>query len=173
MTAISCRSNHSHSYVVHFSVSSAYYTSFSPIGIASDFERHRIRVSKQLTHTRHCEYYVEKPKTKSGEQYIPMLNSAVYQAFQRVIQERKNPKVEYIIDGYTGFLFFDKDGKPKVAGHLEHALKRIVDNYNKSHADKLTVSHHVLRHTFCTDMAAGMTGRACGTSWVIPTLTPR
>lgn len=80
-----------------------------------------------------CEYYVEKPKTESGKRYIPILDNAVYQAFQRVIQGRRNPKIEYIIDGYTGFLFLDKDGKPKVAGHLEHALKRIVDNYNKSH----------------------------------------
>ncbi len=122
-----------------------------------DFEQRRIRVSKQLTRTRHmgsCEYYVEKPKTESGERYIPILDNAVYQAFQRVIQGRRNPQIEYIIDGYTGFLFLDKDGKPKVAGHLEHALKRIVDNYNKSHTDKLTVSPHVLRHTFCTDMAA-------------------
>ena len=86
-----------------------------------------------------CEYYVEKPKTESGERYIPILDNAVYQAFQRVIQGRRNPQIEYIIDGYTGFLFLDKDGKPKVAGHLEHALKRIVDNYNKSHTDKLTV----------------------------------
>lgn len=125
-----------------------------------DFERRRIRVARQLTRTRHtgsCEYYVEKPKTESGERYIPMLDDAVYQAFQRVIQGRRKPKIEYIIDGHTNFLFLDKDGKPKVAGHLEHALKRIVDSYNKTHADKQTVSPHVLRHTFCTDMAsAGM-----------------
>lgn len=70
---------------------------------------------------------------------------------------RKVVEAEYIVDGYTGFLFLDKDGKPKVAGHLEHALKRIVDNYNKTHTDKLFVTPHVLRHTFCTKMAtAGM-----------------
>lgn len=125
-----------------------------------DFEKRKIRVARQLTRTRDAgsgEYYIEKPKTESGERYIPMLDDTVYHAFQRVIQGRKKPKVEYIIDGYTGFLFLDKDGKPKVAGHLEHALKRIVDNYNKSHTDKLIVTPHVLRHTFCTDMAtAGM-----------------
>ena len=124
-----------------------------------DFEQRRVRVSKQLTRTRHmgsCDYYVERPKTKSGERYIPMLDNAVYQAFQRVVQGRRNPKAEHIVDGCTGFLFLDKDGKPKVAGHLEHALKRIVNHYNESHTDKLTVSPHVLRHTFCTDIAAGM-----------------
>lgn len=122
-----------------------------------DFVNRRIRVERQLTRTRlsgSCEYYIEKPKTESGERYIPMLDEKVYQAFQNVIRNRKPSKVEYIIQGYTGFLFLDKDGKPKVAGHLEHALKRIVDHYNESLNDKLTVTPHVLRHTFCTDMAA-------------------
>ena len=47
----------------------------------------------------------------------------------------------------------DKDEKPKVAGHFEHALKRIVDHYNESHIDQLVVTPHVLRHTFCTKLA--------------------
>jgi len=51
----------------------------------------------------------------------------------------------------------DKDEKPKVAGHFEHALKRIVDKYNETHFDQLTVTPHILRHTFCTKLArAGM-----------------
>lgn len=124
-----------------------------------DFKNRRIRVERQLVRTRHtgsCEYYIETPKTESGKRYVPM-SPAVIQAFQRVIQGRKKPKVEYIIDGHTNFLFLDKDGKPKVAGHLEHAMKRIVDHYNDSHIDQLTVTPHILRHTFCTDMVqAGM-----------------
>lgn len=122
-----------------------------------DFKERRIRVERQLTRTRNCEYYIEKPKTDSGERYVPM-DGAVYQAFQNVIENRKTPKVEMLINGHSGFLFLDKDGKPKVAGHLEHAMKRIIDNYNKSHDDKLpSITPHVLRHTFCTEMAnAGM-----------------
>ena len=91
-----------------------------------DFEARRIKVERQLTRTRHCEYYVEKPKTASGERYIPMTDT-VYRAFQSAVQRRKQPKVELLIDGHTGFLFLDKDGKPKVAMHLEHVMKRIVD----------------------------------------------
>lgn len=122
-----------------------------------DFKERRIRVERQLTRTRNCEYYIEKPKTDSGERFIPM-DDTVYRAFQNVFKNRKTPKVEMLIDGCSGFLFLDKDGKPKVAGHLEHAMKRIVDNYNKSHDDKLpSITPHVLRHTFCTEMAnAGM-----------------
>ena len=117
-----------------------------------DFQEGNIRVNKQLTRTRNCEYYVEKPKTESGQRLIPM-SPAVRQAFKNVLHNRKTPKVEIMVDGYSNFLFLDKDGKPKVAGHLEHALKRIVDNYNKSHTDQLIVTPHVLRHTFCTEMA--------------------
>ena len=118
-----------------------------------DFEARRIKVERQLTRTRHCEYYVEKPKTASGERYIPMTDE-VYLAFQNAVQRRKQPKVELLIDGHTGFLFLDKDGKPKVAMHLEHVMKRIVDRYNDAHEDKLpSITPHVLRHTFCTEMA--------------------
>lgn len=118
-----------------------------------DFEARRIKVERQLTRTRHCEYYVEKPKTASGERYIPMTDE-VYRAFQNAVQCRKQPKVELLIDGHTGFLFLDKDGKPKVAMHLEHVMKRIVDRYNDAHEDKLpSITPHVLRHTFCTEMA--------------------
>lgn len=118
-----------------------------------DFKERRVRVERQLTRTRNCEYYIEKPKTEKGERWVPM-DDAVYQAFQNVIQNRKTPKVEMLINGHSGFLFLDKDGKPKVAGHLEHAMKRIIDNYNKSHDDKLPrITPHVLRHTYCTDMA--------------------
>ena len=118
-----------------------------------DFEARRIKVERQLTRTRHCEYYVEKPKTASGERYIPMTDE-VYRAFQNAVQRRKQPKVELLIDGHTGFLFLDKDWKPKVAMHLEHVIKRIVDRYNDAHEDKLpSITPHVLRHTFCTEMA--------------------
>ena len=113
-----------------------------------DFEARRIKVERQLTRTRHCEYYVEKPKTASGERYIPMTDE-VYWAFQNAVQRRKQPKVELLIDGHTGFLFLDKDGKPKVAMHLEHVMKRIVDRYNDAHEDKLpSITPHVLRHQY-------------------------
>lgn len=121
-----------------------------------DFQNGVVRIERQLTRTRNSEYYIEKPKTESGFRLIPM-SAEVRQAFQNVISKRKIPKVETIVGGHIGFLFLDKDGKPKVAGHLEHAMKRIVDNYNKSHNDKLVVTPHILRHTFCTEMAqAGM-----------------
>ncbi len=117
-----------------------------------DFQKKRIRVERQLLRTRNCEYFLEEPKTDSGKRYVPM-DDMVMKAFREVLDNRKTPKVEWLIDKHTGFVFLDKDDKPKVAGHLEHALKRIVDNYNKSHTDQIIATPHVLRHTFCTDKA--------------------
>lgn len=122
-----------------------------------DFENRRIRVERQLTRDKHSKYYIEPPKTKSGTRFIPM-SDAVYRALMDTIEHRKTPKVEQMIDGCAGFLFLDKDGKPKVALHLEHAIKRMVDRYNQTHDIPLPpITPHVLRHTFCTELAnAGM-----------------
>lgn len=119
-----------------------------------DFEKKQIHINKQLTRTRKgTKYYVEKPKTEAGERFIPMTDEVV-KSFKNLIAQRKNPKIEMIVDGYSKFLLLDKDGKPKVAMHIEHVMKRIVDKYNESHVDKLpSITPHVLRHTFCTRMA--------------------
>lgn len=121
-----------------------------------DFKRRRIRVDRQLQYDRNGKLYVQKPKTASGERYIPLLDDAVLEAFRRVVQNRGRPKVETVVDGVSGFLFIDKNGKPKTNYSLQHGLKRIVEHYNETH-EPITLTPHVLRHTFCTRMAqAGM-----------------
>ena len=121
-----------------------------------DFSRRCIHVERQLVRTKHCEYYLQKPKTERGKRTIPM-SDEVLNALKRVLRNRPKPKIEVAVDGKSGFLFLDKDMKPKVAGHFEHALKRIVEKYNAEHCEQLVVTPHVLRHTFCTKLArAGM-----------------
>ncbi|MBQ4417458.1 MAG: tyrosine-type recombinase/integrase, partial [Butyrivibrio sp.] len=77
--------------------------------------------------------------------------------FERILQ-RPRPKIEPMINGYTGFLFLDMNGNPYVALHWEHYFKFIREKYAKYHNDTLPyVSPHVCRHTYCTNMArAGM-----------------
>ena len=123
-----------------------------------DFQNKRIWVDHQLQRKRDMEYIIEDTKTKSGERYVPM-SQQVVECFRRVIANRKPPKQEPIIDGYTGFLFLDENGKPCVAMHIEHHMQWAMKKYRKLHPnDPLpTITPHVLRHTFCTDMAnAGM-----------------
>lgn len=115
-----------------------------------DFENRRIHVNKQLCRTGDRPYFVTEPKTKSGIRYVPMTDT-VYRAFQRVVQNRST-KIEMIIDGYTGFLFLDKDGKPKVGMHLQNYMRLMQKKLFKLYGNSMPkVTPHVLRHTFCTN----------------------
>lgn len=82
----------------------------------------------------------------------------VKEAFWRIIRNRKNPKIEPMIDGQSGFLFLDKNGKTMVAQHWEKYFKHAREKYNRTHAIQLpTITPHVCRHTFCSNMTkAGM-----------------
>lgn len=118
-----------------------------------DFEERKIRVDHQLTRTRNGKYYVEKTKTENGVRFIYMTDE-VKEALLNIIASRQKPRKEMVVDGYKGFLLLDKDGKPKVAMHLEHVMKRLLDKYNATHEEQLPrITPHVLRHTFCTRMA--------------------
>ena len=118
-----------------------------------DFKKKRIRVDHQLQRTRDMEYIIEKPKTESGERYVPM-SQQVIECFQRIIRNRKKPQKEPMIDGYTGFLFLDKNGQPMVALHWEHYFKHILNKYNSIYKVQLPkITPHVCRHTFCSNMA--------------------
>lgn len=76
----------------------------------------KIKVERQLQRKRNMEYIIEDTKTPSGVRYIPM-TPEVRQCFRRIIEKRKNPKTEPMIDGCAGFLFLDKDDMPMVALH--------------------------------------------------------
>ena len=116
-----------------------------------DFERRCIHVQRQLCRTADKPYFVAPPKTQSGFRSIPMTDT-VYMAFKRVVEGRGAPSVEMMIDGCTGFLFLDKDGRPKVAMHLENYMRRMQKRYIKLYGKTIpNVTPHVLRHTFCTN----------------------
>ena len=78
--------------------------------------------------------------------------------FKRMIAGRKPPKVEPVIDGYSGFLSFDKDGSVRYSLHWEHYFSAITKKHNKIFKAQMpAVTPHVCRHTYCSAMArAGM-----------------
>lgn len=118
-----------------------------------DFENSRIIVDHQLQRTRDKKYIIEDTKTESGERMVPM-TPEVKEAFQRILANRKNPKVEPMVDGYSGFLFLDKNGRPMVALHWEKYFQHIREKYNKIYRIQMPkVTPHVCRHTFCSNMA--------------------
>ena len=118
-----------------------------------DFENSRIIVDHQLQRTRDMKYIIEDTKTESGERMVPM-TPEVKEAFQRILANRKNPKVEPMVDGYSGFLYLDKNGRPMVALHWEKYFQHICEKYNKIYRIQMPkVTPHVCRHTFCSNMA--------------------
>ena len=122
-----------------------------------DFENRKIRVNKQLIKEKGGVYHVQKTKTDSGVRFIPM-SDEVYRSLKNIIANRKVPRKELLVDGHTGFLLLDKNGNPKVGLHLEHHMQWALKKYQRTHDEPLpTITPHVLRHTFCTNMAnAGM-----------------
>lgn len=118
-----------------------------------DFENNRIIVDHQLQRTRDMKYIIEDTKTESGERMVPM-TPGVKEAFQRILANRKDPKIEPMVDGYSGFLFLDKNARPMVALHWEKYFQHIREKYNKIYRVQMPkVTPHVCRHTFCSNMA--------------------
>lgn len=118
-----------------------------------DFKEMRINVDHQLQRKRDMTYVVEPTKTTSGTRMVPMTKE-VADCFRRILAKRIKPKVEPMIDGYTGFLFLDKNEMPMVALHWEKYFKHILDKYNSIYKVQLPkITPHVCRHTFCSNMA--------------------
>ena len=122
-----------------------------------DFENMRIDVNHQLQRNNGIGYNIRDTKTESGGRFVPMTKE-VAESFKRIIENRKKPKAEPMIDGYSGFLFLDKDEHPMVAMHWEKYFQHICEKYNSIYKVQMPkVTPHVCRHTFCSRMAtAGM-----------------
>lgn len=118
-----------------------------------DFENGSIRVNKQLQRGGDMRYYIERPKTKNGERYVPM-SEEVKGCFKAILQKRANPPIEPIVDGVSGFLLLDKNDMPKVAMHWEKYFQLSLRKYNSIYKNELPkITPHVCRHTFCSKMA--------------------
>lgn len=118
-----------------------------------DFRKNVLRVNHQLQRTSKMEYICAPPKTECGIRNIPM-KPEVVEAFKRIIKNRPKPKIEPIIDGYSGFLFLDKNGMPKVSQHWQKCFQLILQKYNNTYRVQLPkITPHVCRHTCCTNYA--------------------
>ena len=118
-----------------------------------DFEEKQISVNHQLQRTRDMKYVIEDTKTSSGTRIIPMTEE-VYECFKRIVENRKKPKKEPVIDEYKGFLFLDKKDMPEVALHWEKHFEWALAKHNRIYKEQLPkITPHVCRHTYCSNMA--------------------
>ena len=118
-----------------------------------DLKNGIIDVNHQLQRKRNMEYVIEETKTECGTRLVPMTDE-VKKCFRKIIENRKKPKTEPMIDGKVGFLYLDKNDMPMVALHWEKYFQHICEKYNKIYkAEMPKVTPHVCRHTFCSNMA--------------------
>lgn len=118
-----------------------------------DLDNGYVHINHQLQRKRNMEYVIETTKTTCGTRTIPIMDDVI-ECFRTIINNRKAPQVEPVVDGLQGFLYLDKNDMPMVALHWEKYFEHIRDKYNKTHDVKLPhVTPHVCRHTFITNMA--------------------
>lgn len=130
-----------------------------------DFRRGVISINHTLIYRLQdsgaVEFHVTKPKTQSGVRVVPMLRevkSALLHEYERQLVAGFNTSE---VDGYSGFIFMNKDGDMLSPHCVNRAIKRIYTSYNQqekmdaraSHREPILIPHftaHNLRHTFCT-----------------------
>ncbi|MGI5946916.1 MAG: tyrosine-type recombinase/integrase [Lachnospiraceae bacterium] len=122
-----------------------------------DLENNIVTIDHQLLRTSKMEYIIQSTKTNAGTRKLPITEDVAY-CFRAIIEDRPTPKVEKFVDGYSGFLYLDKDGMPEVAMHWQHRFNHAVQRYNDIYRVQMpNITPHVCRHTYCSNMAkAGM-----------------
>lgn len=118
-----------------------------------DMKNRIINIDHQLQRTSDMRLVIESTKTNAGTRKLPM-SEDVFRCFQAIIEDREAPRYERVVDGYTGFLFTDKEGLLLVAMHWEHRFNHMVKRYNDIYRVQMpNITPHVCRHTYCSNMA--------------------
>ena len=122
-----------------------------------DLENNIINIDHQLQRLSDMTYSIQSTKTNAGTRKLPITDDVAY-CFRSIIEDRPRPNVEKFIDGYSGFLYLDKNDMPEVAMHWEHRFKHAVNRYNDIYRVQMPkITPHICRHTYCSNMAkAGM-----------------
>ena len=128
-----------------------------------DFENNNISINHSIGYRPQedgkCKHRISTPKTKKGTRDIPMLPE-VKDALLRVKAEQEiNGKCKSVVDGYSDFVFINRDRKVMMFSSVNKAIARIVKEQNKQAAEDKSLKNltllphftaHSLRHTFCT-----------------------
>lgn len=111
-----------------------------------------INIDHQLQRASDMRLVIESTKTNAGTRKLPMTERGA--VLPAIIEDREEPEYERVADGYTGFLFTDKNGYPEAAMHWEHRFNHMVKRYNDIYRVQMpNITPHVCRHTYCSNMA--------------------
>lgn len=130
-----------------------------------DFEKGIISVNHTLVYYNHaenrCYFGINTPKTRAGCRTVPMIDSVREALMQEKDYQRLNGITsQAVVDGYTDFIFVNRNGNVQHQGTLNKALRRIMRDCNQEVLEKAKgkkdvvilprFSCHTLRHTFAT-----------------------
>lgn len=119
-----------------------------------DFDKRLIHVNHQLLKDKDG-YYINPPKTESGKRIIPIHKTVCYAIKRQLKLNTEVDKAVLEVDGYKDFIFYKKDGELFTKSAVENALIYFKKRYKKRYSDEElpNITPHLLRHTFCTNMA--------------------
>ena len=87
-----------------------------------------------------------KNQNEGRKRIIPITDN-VCQCFERILNNRTSLKIEPVVDGYSGFLYLDKNNMPTVAMHWEKYFQHIREKYNSIYKEELPlITPHVCSH---------------------------
>ncbi len=110
-----------------------------------ELEHNTLNIDYQLQRTADMRYIIETTKMDARRRKIPITNDVAYM-FRAIIEDREPPKVEKVIDGHTGFLFYDENDMPLVAMHWQHRFNNMVGRYNDIYRVQMpNITSHVCR----------------------------
>lgn len=117
-----------------------------------DFENGYIAINHQLLHDSDG-YYVDTLKTENSIRQIPIVPVVDKALRNQICTLKEVPGIQ--IDGYSNFLFRQKNASPMYGTCYTVAFGNIVKKYNKHYTDNTLpkITPHTCRHTFCTNMA--------------------
>ena len=128
-----------------------------------DFENKSINLSYQIQGSGNQLFVTSlkgKVSKKPKKRQIPMYEG-VEEAFKRIIEKRPKVKTELIvysthglIEDKSGFLFLNKNNRPRDGRSYDGMFERICSKYNQKYPEHpLRVTPHVCRHTFASILA--------------------
>lgn len=118
-----------------------------------DLKNNTVNIDHQLLRTSAMEYIIQDTKTTAGTSVLP-ISQEVADMFRSIIDDRTKYKVEKVVQGYSGFLFLDKNGMLLVAMYWEHRFRSMLGRYNEIYKVQMPkITTHVCRHTYCSNMA--------------------
>lgn len=130
-----------------------------------DFESRSISINHNLIYhvqdNGRCEMHITTPKTSAGCRTIPMLDEVRKALLQERLRQMQAGYSTQEIDGYSGFVFLNRNGHVHNPSTINQTIARICEVYNKKETEQAQkerrdpvlirrFSAHNMRHTFCT-----------------------